>query len=703
MGMKKSITNGSPGIYMPGVDDQSVRPYTRVPETYPQHLPKFFIYAGQGPSVKDQYAEQLLVGNERLLMYGDDAFLERSKYFTHQVIHANGVNRYGNQAMYVRILGRNHGPKPTIRIWADILPTKVDLYERNPDNSIKLDAVGQLVVTGQADGHRIKYVVDHIATEANKNEFGTLDPREGDQVDAATGVKSTRYPIMEFRHSFYGEPGNMSGIRLWAQTSENTAWLPNSMINKERAFPYSFAVIRKQVKTGNAKLIKSIFQETSMTFVLKENVIDPSIDMRMHLTDRAVKEHENLTDLRYPQRFAEFNGLKVYQNNIDTIQGLLHAAEIPFLQMDSDFTADPSEKYMVNILTGVDLKNNPYHSLNFVDSADSVRFSQETNIYAQGGDDGQMTPKNFAEDVAEYMRRYADFDDELMDLAFHIESHFYDTGFPLSEKYDMLKFISERKDTFVVLCTFEFGERILTQAEEMSVARSLLNRLWMYPESTHFGTQVYRGMIQGCTGRIRNSLYDGHVSTSYEVAVKSAKYMGAGHGRFKGEYRFEGYPGHIVDDMYDLSITWVPDSIRVRNWDLGLNYVARFDRKQFYFPAFKTVYGEDTSVLTSYITACIFLRANKALAKCQRVFSGRSDLTMPEFSRAVNDWLSNELKDLFDDRVIIKPKAHFTSLDQALNYSWTVPLEIGAPGMKTVMTGYAVARRIEDMIAETNS
>lgn len=51
----------------------------------------------------------------------------------------------------------------------------------------------------------------------------------------------------------------------------------------------------------------------------------------------------------------------------------------------------------------------------------------------------------------------------------------------------------------------------------------------------------------------------------------------------------------------------------------------------------------------------------------------------------MNDWLSNELKDLFDDRhhqaegTLHRPRS-------SLNYSWTVPLEIGAPGMKTVMT-----------------
>jgi hypothetical protein len=698
--MKKSIVNGAPGILNLGVKDESVRPYTRTPEELPQHLPKFIIYAQTGPCVLDAQPEKLLVGNERQTMFGEETFNVPGKYFTHQVLYANIVNTYGNAAMYVRVLGKNHGPKPTIRIWADVLPTQVDLYQRNDDNSIKLNPLGEPTIVGQATGYRVKYVVDHITSDANRNVFGTLDPMDGDQTDAVSGVQSTRYPILELRHSFYGEDGNLCGIRLWSQHLENTGSLPTRMINKERALPFNFGIIRKNTKTGNSKFKTTLFNEQYITVTLKQDVVDPSTTQRLYMGERVVKSYQNLSDTRYPEQFSEFGEMKIYQNNIDLLLGLFHAAEIPFLTSSSDFTADPSEKYMFNLITGVDLNNNPYHSMVFVDDGNSVRFSENTNVFAAGGADGEMDLANFAASVGEYMSRYADLTDELMDDAYHVESHFYDSGFPLDVKYDLIKFISERKDTFVVLTPFEFGERVLTASEEFSVATALLSRLQMYPESTYWGTPVYRGLIQGCTGRIRNSGYDGHVSSSYEIASKSAKYMGAANGRFKGEFRFEGYPGHIVDNMYDLSIRWVPDTVRVRNWDTGLNFVARFDRKQFYFPAFKTVYTEDTSILTSYLTACIFLTANKSLAKCQRVFSGRSDLNNAQFSKAVNDWLAEDLNGKFDNRVVIVPKAHFTSLDERRNYSWTVPLEIGAPGMKTVMTGYAVARRIEDMLAE---
>ena len=119
--------------------------------------------------------------------------------------------------------------------------------------------------------------------------------------------------------------------------------------------------------------------------------------------------------------------------------------------------------------------------------------------------------------------------------------------------------------------------------------------------------------------------------------------------------------------------------------------------EQYYFPALKTVYNEDTSVLTGYIFACVMLTVNQALSKCQRVFSGRSDLTPAQFTTKVNEWLTEELRGRFDNRVTIIPRAQFTSMDEIRNYSWTVPVDVGGEGMKTVMTAYAVARRRADL------
>jgi len=184
-----------------------------------------------------------------------------------------------------------------------------------------------------------------------------------------------------------------------------------------------------------------------------------------------------------------------------------------------------------------------------------------------------------------------------------IESIIYDTGFPLATKYALCAFIAQRKDTFVVLSTHDVYDSILTASEEHSLAIALRTRLQMYPESDYFGTPVMRGMIVGRSARLRNSQYTKHLPLSAEIAIKSARYMGAGIGRWKNGSHFDGAPGSVVDFMYDINITWVPTAVRNRNWDVGLNWVQSYDRRSYFFPALKTVYDNDTSVLNSYFTA----------------------------------------------------------------------------------------------------
>ena len=689
----KTIVNAASGVVDYGVQDLSKAPYSRAPEELPQHLPKYLIYAQKGPTT-----EELLVGNERLLMYGEETFTENSPYFNHQTLHSNGVNKKGNAAMYKRVIPTDAGPKPSLGVYLDVLPTQVDIYERNVDGSIKTTVGGDPIVKGQAAGYRVKFVVKNYATVEDAASFGAQTITTGDQTDNATSVQSQRVPMFELEHSFFGKDGNLAGMRLWAQTEANTSQLPTKLMVQQKAYPFTFAVVRKNEKTGTAKFQETVFGEQSVTVTFKPNVIDPLTESRLYFGERAVGSYESNVD-GYARKWGEFGKVHVYQDNIDMLLEQFQAAEAPFLTSDSDFTAAKADMYLFNFVTGTDSTGAPYHSYVFTDATNSVRFSQSTNVYAAGGSDGTMSHEKHADLVSEYMKRYADESDELNDLAYHVESCIYDSGFPLASKYDLINIIANRHDTFVHLSPFEFGQRELTRSEEYSIAAALQSRLALHPESAYFGTGVFRGMIMGNSGKIRNSNLVGKYPLTYEVGVKSAEYMGASNGAWKNGSNPDGYPGSIVGEMYDLTIQWVPDDVRNRNWDVGLNWVSRYDRTQFYFPALKTVYDDDTSVLTSYLTACAIQQLNKIAHRAHRTFSGVSGLTPDQFSKRVNDFFVEQCRGKFDNRFVIVPRAYFTSLDEVRNYSWTLPVDIYAAGMQTVMTTYVTARRIQDLAA----
>lgn len=149
--------------------------------------------------------------------------------------------------------------------------------------------------------------------------------------------------------------------------------------------------------------------------------------------------------------------------------------------------------------------------------------------------------------------------------------------------------------------------------------------------------------------------------------------------------------------MTDISITWVPASVRNRNWDAGLNWVQSYDRRSFHFPALKTVYTDDTSVLNSFVTAMAICELNKIAHAAWREFTGVSNLTPAQLVERVNNFVIGRTQNRFDSRFVIQPDANLTEMDRLRGFSWTLPIKIYAQNMRTVMTTYVQAYRMEDL------
>lgn len=693
--MDNQIVNAAPMVIDYGTQDLSTRLVPRSPELIPQHLPKFYLFAQKGKTTPE-----LVSGVDRSNIFGDETFNYRGKYANHATVFANLANEQGNACMIQRLIPDDAGPEANLTLWLDVLPTTVDVYERNSDGSIATDISGDPIIDGTTAGYRVKWVVTNSSTISDlSTKFGAATIGVGDQTDSLTSTTSQRYPILEFKASSRGEYGNLSGIRLSAPTTVSVNAMPTKMMSEYKAYPYTISVIHKETTLATPKVMETLFGEQALTVTLKKDVIDPLTDSELYIGDTFIDSYQNLTDMRYSKVYGEFGEMHVYDANIETLLSLFHTAEIPHIDSFSDFTSAATDKHLFNFVSGVSSANVPYHSFVFVDAGNSIRLTNLTNIYAAGGSDGTMTDEIFSTLVIAELDRYTDANDEVQDLAVNVESIMYDSGFPLDAKYALCNFISKRKDTVVLLSTHTSGEAILTASEENSLAIALRTRLRMTPESDYFGTPVMRGMIVGRSGKLRNSQYTKELPLLAEILIKSAKYMGASNGRWKNGAHFDGAPGSIVEYMYDINITWVPNSVRNRNWDVGLNWVQAYDRRSYYFPALKTAYDDDTSVLNSYFTIMAIAQLNKVAHAAWREFSGVSNLSNTQLVERVNDFVTNRTQNRFDDRFVIKPNAYFTDMDLLRGFSWTLPIEIYAPNMKTVMTTSVQAFRIEDLQA----
>lgn len=672
-----TITSGMPKAYLTGINDKSRVTVQNEPEVLPTHLPKIFTYAKTGP-----LTPELVVGNARNLMYGDETWDERGKYATHATVLANRVNAYGNAVMMQRVLPKDAGPKSTIRLAIDMLPTELPVYERNADRSYKLDVDGLKIPTGETiPGLKVVWT----ARQVPAGEIGLATEAAGMQTDGTN--QSVSYPIGDFEVPHFGADGNNTGLRIWSQSIAGLDPVDDRILTNEGVYPFRMAVLRRDDELSTGKIHRTLFNETSVQVCFKPDTVDRNTETLLYAGDVFVQAYQDLESKTEPATYGPFGTMHLYNDSIEKVLEMVYAAEEPFFDEYSDaFGGDADkEKFLMNIIGGFSSKNVPYQAFHIhTVGQDVVRLSENSVFYATGGSDGTMNEQLFAELVAEEMEAYADPNSELMDMTLHPESIIYDSGFPLETKYALCKFISIRKDTMVVLGTHDTLGKTLTASQESSLALALRTRLQLYPESEIHGTHVCRGMIVGRSGKMTGTRYTKRLPLTLEIAAKAADYMGASNGRWKAGRSFDCAPLSEVVNFTEINVTFTPDSVRNKDWANCLVWVQAFKRKTVFFPALKTVYNDDTSVLNSFFTVMACVELEKVGFRSWKQFTGSDKRSNALLKKDVEEWIANDVKDRFDNRFIIIPEVFFTARDLERGYSWSTRVKLGAENMKTV-------------------
>lgn len=690
------IVNAAPMAIMLGTEDLSTRQVTAVAEEIPQHLPKVYIFAKKGPTTP-----QLVVGDSRTLMYGEESFDLRSAYATHTTVLSNQVNSKGNSQMIERLKPTDANPPASIRLSLDVLETLVPEYQRNQDGSYATDTNGEKIQTGATvAGFKAKWVLEQVQVVDGESDFGKANQKAGNQVNAETNTQSKRYPILDTEISYFGSDGNNHGIRFWAPTTEDSTTIDPTILEDVRtmAYPFRMSCVYRATPTSTPKFTPTQYAEKYVDVCLKPGVINKRVDKQMYVEDVFIQAYQDLENEVNPPMYGPFGQIHLYQENIDTLLSQFYNAEKPYIDSNSDFKDVEGEEYRFNFVSGLTSGAVPYHSfiINYSDN-DSVRLSENSTIYAQGGSDGTMDLDMLNKLVKEAVVEYANPLSYLQDTARYPESIIWDSGFALETKYALLSMIAIRKDTAVVLSTFDAGGPSLTASEDSSLAIALRTRAQMYPESDYYGTSVMRAMIMGRDGKMLNSQYTGRLPLTIEVATKTADYMGAGNGRWKAGKNFDHGEPARVEMFRDISATFTPASVRNKDWDAGLNWVQSYGRRSNFFPALQTVCDNDTSVLNSFFTMMACVELQKVGERAWRQFSGVSSLTNAQLKERVEEFVNANVIGRFDDRFIIVPEVYFTDADLQRGYSWSLRIKLYAPNMKTVMTMSVQTNRLDDL------
>ena len=677
-----SIVNAAPMTIMLGIQDNSTTAPSVQPEQIPTHLPKIYLYAKKGPSTP-----QLVVGAGLSQMYGADTFDLRKAYATHQTVLSNTVNAKGNAQMIERIIPADAGPLATLLLSLDVLPATVPQYQRNADGSYLLNTITGLPVLASPAATIPGFICKWVLTQGTT--FGNEPTAVGDQTSGA--VTSTRYPIFEFQANSIGGYANNSGFRIYAPTINTETPVNSTLLNAISAFPFRMAAISRVNSTSTPTITPLMTGDQFFDFVMLPNAINPALDAVCSLQAVFPTAYQSIDNPGYQDVYADLSNLFVYQTNLTTLVNQFYAAEVAsggsLNAVGSDFTSATGQEWMFNFLSGVSSEAIPYHSwvLNTTD-VNAVSLTENTNLYALGGADGTMNETLFAGLVTTAVSEYNNPLSELMDTAVNVESIIYDTGFPLETKQALANFIAIRKDTFVVLCTYDVNGAAMTESDEAAIGLALLTQISLFPESPYYGTPVTRALIMARYGTLIGSQYSKKLPIVIELASKAAAFMGASDGVWNPVALFDKAPNSELTMFTNLNVTFTPDSQRNIDWANGMNYPIAFSRSSVFFPALKTVYNNDTSVLTNFFTVMACVQLEKVGLQAWREYSGNISLTPGQLVDAVNQSVTDATTGKFAGLFNVVPNATITSADKLRGYSWTLPISIYANVSETVMT-----------------
>lgn len=691
--------NAAPMVNDLGTQDLSTRVVPQATLEIPQHLPKYYIFAEKGP-LGPQYID--LAQASLTQIYGDDSFDVNKKYFTHQNVFLQGTASAGNNCVVHRLSAPDAMDVANLALYLDVLPTQVPLYQKNTDGSLKLHPetgapMPQLDSNNEPmtiAGYKAAWVMDKTVAPVGTYQPGILTVRPGIQVDGTT--QSQQFPMFEFAAADAGEGGNKLAVKLYASQTTDLVPFQTNVLTDGKMFPFYFAMSKVvDTVTGKTNAVLNSFGAQYARFVAKRHGLDPAsgaiIDLNKILKDQYIELSAALA--------TGLGAVYTYQGNIDTVLQQFYTAEknISDPHRDSVINNVDNNIHAINFLSFTNSTGSPYQSIKLVDVTGSVRLTKNTNLFLSGSTDGTIDEDLLDSLVLADMDNYNNSLHEYNDLVMHPESIIYDSGFTLATKKALAKFISRRKDTFVIWSTFAHDAASAQLADQYSVGVALKTMAELYPESATFGTPVMRGVVVGGSGELINSLYVKRVPVSYEVAYKSARYMGASNGAWKNGFMFDRAPLSVLTQLKNIDVTWVPASTRNTLWSVGVNFVLNYSTRQQFFPALKTVYENDTSVLNSFFTAVAISYLNKVSHAAWREFSGSVSLTSAQLEEKVNEFIAAKVKDKFDGKFVIIPNCTVTELDEIRGYSWTLATRIYANNMKTVMVNSVSAQRISDL------
>ena len=258
--MSEIIKNGTPQNVKYGTDDQSVPEKVLTQAGVPIHLPLMFTFSPKGDP-NDAY---VVSGDNLKAMYGDEVISLKSPYTTFNTPYLELFNRKANEIMVQRLVP-DDAATASLRLYAEVLETKVPDYERNADGSVLYEN-GSPKVKGQIDGLLIAWHFGQFSDEAGQFKQGNIF--DGTLTNAA-GTKSKIYPIMDMPAPYPGAKPNDFGLRMFCGNEKSQTPVPADYAMEVGGRLLTLQFVDQTIEGMSPSITRTVKGQTSVFFSFK--------------------------------------------------------------------------------------------------------------------------------------------------------------------------------------------------------------------------------------------------------------------------------------------------------------------------------------------------------------------------------------------------------------------------------------------------
>lgn len=585
-------------------------------------------------------------------LLGSETFNESSPYYTPSTRFI--ATAMAGQGVELMRLVDPDATTAKLGLFLEVVNAAVTQYAVDSNGIRTVDVNGDFIplldendVLITEPGISIKWAVRALTGQETYDTLTVLTTTSGQTV-------TTKYPIFGLEVNSPGLYGDRQGFSLYS-SKDALADVANdvkSIIYRFQPFELPTAV------STTASVIPDIFGSAAADVSFKDVAVYSKTS-----TNYAFKYAlgSNYVDTTTGDSLLPYK-IKLYGANIALVGAALKA-----LSSELDVDLDP---YMIDLISGTDLEGVHYAHLHIDPTSSTVVNSSVVN-YASGGTDGDVS---FAA-LQVLIRDWLSGTDhgEFPNLHQHPMTHFPDPGFSMDTKLLLFNMLDMRDNLKLDISTQDVSLPLNTKAQDMSAGQTLAFRAQMYPESIIAGVGCTRVGIYAHAGElVVGSPYSGIVPFTYNRLVQRRDLDG-------GTY-IKGSSGGLPNSQVTLfrKPNWIADEESVRSlaWASGINVVMHASRTVVFYPSLRTVYPNDTSLLSDDEISDRILYMFKIARANWAKYAGVRAPAKKLFSRIEAD-IDNDCATAFNkDDIRVKSTVFQTAYDANLGYATSVNLSL---------------------------